>query len=162
MSDRDAVRRLAIVQALTEIGSPGAMQTLEKALDDADRDVRIVAARAITARAHRPALARFDAIIKGKAVRDADRTEKMVFFEGFGSFCGDAGVPHLDAILNGKSFLGRREDPEIRACAAMALGRIGSPAATEALRKSAGEKDVIVRNAVARALRGGGSTGAGE
>ncbi len=162
MSDPDAGRRLAIVQALTEITSPGALQALEKALDDADRDVRIVAARALTARAHRPALARFDAIIKGKAVREADRTEKMVFFEGFGSFCGDAGVPHLDGVLNGKSFLGRREDPEIRACAAMALGRVGSPAAIEALRKSAGEKDVIVRNAVARALRGGSASGGGE
>jgi HEAT repeat protein len=36
----------------------------------------------------------------------------------------------------------------------MALGRIGSPQALEALRKAAGEKDVIVRNAVTRALRG--------
>ena len=40
--------------------------------------------------------------MKGKAVRDADLTEKMAFFEAYGALCGDAGVPHLDAILNGK------------------------------------------------------------
>ena len=57
-------------------------------------------------------------------------------------------VPNLDAILNGKGFLGRREDPETRACAAIALGRIGTPRAQESLRKASTEKDVIVRNAV--------------
>jgi HEAT repeat protein len=135
------------------------MQALERVLDDSDRDVRLTAARALTARVHRPALPRFDGIVKGKALRDADKTEKMVFFEGFGALCGDAGVPHLSSLLNGRSFLGRREDPEIRACAAMALGRIGTPKAIEALQQSAGERDVIVRNAVSRALRGGTSAG---
>ena len=62
----------------------------------------------------------------------------------------------LDAMLNDKGFLGRKEDAEIRACAAIALGRIGSAKATEALRKAAAEKDIIVRNAVTRALRGSG------
>jgi len=47
-----------------------------------------------------------------------------------------------------------REDPELRACAAVALGRIKSNSAQEALRKAANEKDVVVRNAVSRALRG--------
>ena len=64
--------------------------------------------------------------VKGKAVRDADLTEKMAFFEAYGALCGDGGVAQLDAMLNGKGFLGRREDPEIRACAAIALGRVGT------------------------------------
>jgi hypothetical protein len=37
----------------------------------------------------------------------------------------------------------------------MALGRIGSANASACLRKSAQEKDVVVRNAVTKALRGG-------
>jgi len=160
LTDPDAARRLRIVQALAEIGSAGAMQALERVLEDTDRDVRLTAARSLTARAHRPALPRFDAIVKGRALREADPTEKMAFFEGFGALCGDAGVPHLHTLLNGKSFLGRREDPEIRACAAIALGRVGTPKALEALQKSAGERDVIVRNAVGRALRGGAAGGA--
>lgn len=157
MGEPDVARRQIAVQALTEIGSPGALQALEKAVEDADREVRINAVRALTSRNYRPVLPRLEAAVRGKNVRDADLTEKMVFFEGYGALCGDAGVPHLDAILNGKGFLGRREEPEIRACAAIALGRIGTPKAHESLRKASAEKDVVVRNAVSRALRGSGA-----
>jgi hypothetical protein len=155
--ETDVSRRQIAVQALTEIASPGALQSLERAIEDADRDVRITAVRALTARAYRPVLPRLESAVKGKGVRDADLTEKMAFFEGYGTLCGDGGVPHLDSILNGKGFLGRREDAEIRACAAIALGRVGTPKAQESLRKAAAEKDIVVRNAVTRALRGGAS-----
>ena len=115
------------MHALTEIGSPGALQALERVIEDVDRDVRISrGARAHVARRigrRSPASRR---VVKGKALRDADLTEKMAFFEGYGALCGDAGVAQLDAILNGKGFLGRREEPEIRACAAIALGRVGT------------------------------------
>jgi HEAT repeat protein len=156
LNEDDASRRQIAVHALTEIGSPGAIQALERAVEDSDRDVRITSVRAIAAKVYRPALPRIEAAVKGKAVRDADLTEKMVFFEAYGALCGDGGVPQLDAILNGKGFLGRREDAEIRACAAVALGRVGTPKAIDALRKASTEKDVVVRNAVNKALRAPG------
>jgi HEAT repeat protein len=53
--------------------------------------------------------------------------------------------------------MGKRDDSEFRACAAMALGKINTPKATESLNRAAGEKDVIVRNAVSRAIRGSGT-----
>ena len=150
--------RLAAVAALGEIGSPGAMQALERGVDDTDRDVRIASARALGARVHRAALPRVEAAIRSKALRDADLTEKMAFFEAFGSLCGDEGVPLLDGLLNGRGFLGKREDGGLRACAAMALGRVATTEATIALqRATADEKDVIVRNAVNKALRGSGA-----
>ena len=155
LSDRPAATRLAAVQALAEIGSAGALQALERGISDADRDVRIATARALAARAYRPALAKLTAVVNGRPIRDADLTEKMAFFEAYGAVCGDVGIPYLDGILNGKGFLGRREDPELRACAAMALGRIGSQAAVNALRQAQGEKDVVVRNSVNRALKAG-------
>ena len=42
----------------------------------------------------------------------------------------------------------------VRACAAMALGRIGTDAAIAALRRAGTDKDILVRNAIAKALRG--------
>ena len=155
LSDRDAELRQVAVNALAEIGSPGALKALEGALQDEARDVRVAVARALGARGYRAALLRVEGVIKGKSLRDADLTEKMAFFELYGSLCGDAGVQYLDDLLNGKGFLGRREDPELRACAAMALGRVGSPNASASLRKATQEKDVVVRNAVTKALRGG-------
>lgn len=146
--------RLAAVTALTEIGSAGAMQMLERALVDEDRDVRVVAVRGIGARNARAALPRIEAAIKGKDLRESNLTEKMAFFEAYGTLCGDAGVPLLDGLLNAKGFMGKRDDSEMRACAAMALGKIGSGKASESLNRATGEKDVIVRNAVSRAIRG--------
>ncbi|HMG71176.1 MAG TPA: HEAT repeat domain-containing protein [Gemmatimonadaceae bacterium] len=148
--------RVAAVTALTDIGSAGAMQMLERALIDEDREVRTVAVRALAARNSRAALPRIEAAIKGKELRESNLTEKMAFFEAYGLMCGDAGVALLDPLLNAKGFMGKKDDPEMRACAAMALGKINSPKAMESLNRAAGEKDVIVRNAVSRAIRGGG------
>jgi HEAT repeat protein len=153
----EADMRVAAVTALTEIGSPGAMQMLERALIDDDREVRIVAVRALGAKNSRAALPRIEAAIKGKQLRDGDLKEKMAFFEAFGLLSGDAGITLLDGILHAKGFMGKRDDSEFRACAAMALGKINSAKATDSLNRAAGEKDVIVRNAVSRAIRGGGS-----
>jgi hypothetical protein len=145
--------RVAAVIALTEIGSPGAMQMLERAVADEDREVRIVAVRALGARNARASVPRIEAAIKGKVLRESNLTEKMAFFEAYGLLAGDAGITLLDGLLNAKGFMGKRDDSEIRACAAMALGKIGSTKAMESLNKASGEKDVIVRNAVSRAIR---------
>jgi len=152
--------RLAAVQALAEIGSPGAMQGLERALEDDDREVRLAAVRILGQRRHRAALGRISNLVQGRSVRSADLTEKMAWFEAYGALVGEEGVAILDGMLNGGGFLKKREDPETRACAAMALGRIGSAAAQGALQRAASAKEALVRNAVVRALRGGAGTGA--
>lgn len=151
--------RAAAASALTDIGTPGALAILETALNDAEREIRLVAIRALTARAHRPALPKVQAIIQAKATREIDRTERIAVFELYGTICGNAGVAVLDQILNAKGGLfARKEDPELRACAAIGLGKVNTDAARASLQKAAAEKDVIIRNAVSRALRGGGTT----
>ena len=66
------------------------------------------------------------------------------------------GVKLLDRFLNGRGFLGRKESGELRACAALALGKMNTPEATAALEKATDEQDPVVRSAVSRALRGEG------
>lgn len=153
----EAPMRLAAVNALTEIGSTGALQMLERAIADEDREVRIAAVRSIGARSFRAALPRVEGAIKGKDLREGNLTEKMAFFEAYGILCGDAGVPFLDNLLNAKGFMGKKDDAEMRACAAMALGKINTPKAMDSLNRAANEKEVLVRNAVSRAIRGAGS-----
>ncbi|HMC55387.1 MAG TPA: HEAT repeat domain-containing protein [Gemmatimonadaceae bacterium] len=153
---KDVELRQSAVGALTEIGSAGALQALERSIDDSDRDVRVAAVRTLGAKAYRGVFTRLDTAVKGKTLRERDLTEKMAFFEAYGAMCGDNGVPYLDEMLNGKSMFGKREDAELRACAAMALGRVNTKKAREALQKASTEKDIVVRNAVNRAMRGGG------
>lgn len=148
--------RQAASTALAEIGSPGAMRLLENALSDADREVRITAVRAVAAQGHRAALPRLEAVVSGKALKEADLTEKKEYFEAFGVLAGAAGVAPLDAILNGRTFFRRRMGSDIRACAAHALGRIGTDDALSALQRAEKDKDVRVRSAINKALRGAG------
>ena len=63
-------------------------------------------------------------------------------------------VDLLDGLLTGRGFLGRKEPPEIRAAAALGLGKVGTPPAREALEKARGETDPVIRSAVSRALKG--------
>jgi hypothetical protein len=152
--------KLAVVEALTTIGSPGAMRLLEKAIEDGERDVRITAVKFLGQRGHRNAFPRIEAAVLGAKLKDADLTEKMTFFEAYGSLAGATGIPALEKMLVPKGgLLARKEDPETRACAAMALGKIRTPAARDVLQKVTQDKEPLVRNAVNRALRevGGGS-----
>jgi HEAT repeat protein len=150
----DATLRLAAVNALADIGTPGALQHLDRGIDDDDREVRIASVRALGVHNHRASVQKIEMALIGKRIQDGDLTEKMAFFESFGSLCGAAGIPMLDGLLNKKGLFGKRGDAEVRACAAMALGRIGSDAAFAALRRSSSDKDILVRNAVSKALRG--------
>jgi hypothetical protein len=148
--------KVASVEALAAIGTPGAMQQLERAVDDADRDVRIAAVRVLAGRGHRNVLGRIEAAVEGKALRGADLTEKMAFFEAYGLLVGAVGVERLAGMLvSAGGFLKRREDPETRACAAMALGKIGTPEARAVLEQATKDKEALVRNAVNKALREG-------
>lgn len=146
--------RLAAVAALSEIGSPGAMQVLERAIFDDDRDIRISTVRVLGAKRHRAALKSIEDHLRTKELRESILAEKMAFFEGYGAICGEEGVPFLSEILNSRRILGKREDGEIRACAAMALGKIGTDAAMKALQRGLADKDAMVRNAVSKAVRG--------
>ena len=145
--------RQAAAQTLSEIGSPGALRLLETALNDDDRDVRIAAVKALGVRGHRAALPRVEAVVRGKTVKGADLTEKMAYFEAYGALARDAGIPPLNKLLNQRSFWGRRATPELRACAARALGIIGTPDALEALRRATRDRDPMVRSAINRAMR---------
>ena len=153
LASEDRALKLAVIEALTAIGSPSAMRLLEKAIDDTDRDVRIAAVRFLAARGYRNAAARVESMVTGSKLRNADLTEKMVFFEAFGALVGTKGLPTLEKMLAGKGFLGKKADPETRACAAMALGKVRTPEARAVLERAAQDKEPLVRNAVTRALR---------
>lgn len=146
--------RVEAAQALGEIGSTGALQILAGVLGDEERGVRMAALRAV-GRGYRAASVQVEALVRDRRLRDAELGEQMLVFETYGALCGDAGVPLLDGLLNGRSLLGRRQDAALRACAAVALGRIGTSAAQAALVRAGDEKDVVVRSAVQRALREG-------
>ncbi|HYH81815.1 MAG TPA: HEAT repeat domain-containing protein [Longimicrobium sp.] len=149
----EATTRLAAVESLQELRSAGASEALENALDDDDARVRVAAAKALAALRYAPARARLEAALEGRRLREAELTERIAFFEAYGGLAGAEGVPVLERILNGRSWLGRRESPEVRACAARGLGKIRHPAAEKSLNAAAADPDPVVRTAVSHALK---------
>ena len=150
----DRTLKLAVVDALTAIGSPTAVRLLERAVDDDERDVRIAAVKFLGTRGQRSAFPRIEGAVTGGKLKDADLTEKMAFFEAYGMLAGAPGVALLERLLVGKGgLLARKEDPQTRACAAMALGKIKAPEARKVLERASDDKEALVRNAVTRALR---------
>lgn len=152
----DGKVRLAAVEAAVSLKASTAASALQDTLDDPEREIRIAAARALAALRYTPAAGRLEDILNSKEIRTADISEKVAFFEAYGTVAGDRAVPMLDKLLNAKGFLGKREPSEIRAAAALGLGKVGSPAATAALKRAAQEEDAVVRSAVNRAMRGEG------
>lgn len=153
LAHADASVRLAAVEAAVSLKASTAAGALQQTLDDPEREVRIAAARALGALKYAPASRRLADILGGREIRSADITEKVAFFEAYGMVAGDSAVDMLDKLLNGKGFLGKREPAEIRAAAALALGKVPGPGGRAALNKAASEEDPVVRSAVNRALR---------
>ncbi len=149
----DPAVRLASVQSLAQLGTPSALALIDKAIEDGDRSVRLAAVRVVGGRGYKGALKRVEAAVLGKGLKEMDLTEKMAFFEAYGSIAGAGGLKALTGILLPRGLLKLKESPETRACAAIAIGRIRTPEAREVLTHMADEKDLVVRNAVNRALR---------
>jgi hypothetical protein len=143
-------RRLAS-EALAAMADPTAVDALQEALSDSDREVRIAAARGLSATRTPDAHDKLKAMVRGRAIRDADLTEQMAVFEAFGSVARTEDVEVLDKLLNGRRLLGKAS-PELRSCAALALGAIGGPEARAALNSAGRDQNVLVRNAVSKAL----------
>ncbi|HET7603726.1 MAG TPA: HEAT repeat domain-containing protein [Gemmatimonadales bacterium] len=152
--DNDEIR-LAAVQALDAIGTPGALAHLDRALEDPDRAVRVAAVKAVGARGYRSALRRVENVVQGKSLKDLDMSEKKAFFEAYGAIAGASGIKLLGSMLGGRGLLRMKEPPEVRACAALALGRIGTTEARQMLEAAQDDKELVVRNAVKQALREG-------
>jgi HEAT repeat protein len=156
LARNEAEIRLAAVAALHELRVSSAAGALQRVLDDPERDVRIAAARALGSLRYTPARSRLQDAVASRRLRDADVTERIAFFEAFGSVAGAEGVSVLARLLTGRNWLGRREPPEIRACAALALGRIRDPDAMRVLQTASEDPEPVVRAAVTRSLRGEG------
>jgi HEAT repeat protein len=157
LDHRDERVRLAVVESLHALRSPGFNGAVQERLSDAQRDVRIAAARLLGAIRYSPARERFQEAIQSGRLKDRDVTERVAFYEAFGAVAGSDAVPALERVLNGRSWLGKREAGELRACAALGLGRTRAAAARTALQTAADDPDPVVRTAVSRALRTLGS-----
>jgi HEAT repeat protein len=115
--------------------------------------VRLAAVRELGKRGYKGILRRLEPVVQSKAPREIDLTERMAFFEAYALIAGEAALPTLQALLSSAGFFRAKESAEIRACAALAIGRTKAAAARDILQRAQTDKELVVRNAIARALR---------
>jgi len=149
----EADLRLAAVEALAVVGTPGAMGFLERALEDDDRAVRLAAVTAVSARGWKGALKQLEAVIEGKGRADLEPSERRQFFEAYAQIAGPTALGPLAEILEPRGLFRRKESPETRTCATYAVARLQTPEAWRLLERMAQDKELPVRNAASRALR---------
>lgn len=145
--------RLACLEVMVRLKAASLFANLERLLSDPERTVRIAAARAVGMLRYQPAAAWLRDMLQSRDMRSTDLSERIAVFQAYGSLGDQGAVELLDRLLNGRGFLGRREDDETRACAALALGEIRTDAARASLMQAREEQNPIVRNAVRKALK---------
>ena len=146
------VTRQAAIEALAILGSAVGAEALATALSDPGKDIRMAAVKAIVAVRADGAASLLTDIISSD-ISDRDPGEQMAFMRAYATLGGDQSVPLLGKLLNGRKWWGGRRAPLTRACAARALGVIGSPAALSVLQKAAADRAAPVKSAVRVALR---------
>ena len=145
--------RLAAVETLGQLGTPGAMAALEPALDDPDRPVRTAALAAVVTRLYTGATRRLEQAVNGRGPVQFERAEKRQVFEAYALIAGPPALPVLrDLVLPGGLFR-RKSTTETRTCAVYALGKVRSPEARALLEQVTNDKELAVRHAAANLLR---------
>ena len=151
---RDPRIRRDVAHTLAAIGTAPALRHLLGMAHDNDRDVRIAVYGTFSARPTRGAAPALRRVLTESDLEAWGQREKRTLFEAFGSCAGAEGMEVLEPLLRGRNPFGRKPSPHTRACAAIALGIVGTPAARSALEGAARDRDPVVRSAVSAALRG--------
>ena len=153
LAGHDEVRvRSALVPVILRVPTAKGLRVLVSLLGDSDPDIRIAAVQGLSTHAYLGALDAIESVVLNRE-GDSDLTEQRAFFEAYGSIAGEAAVPTLKTLIFGGGLGRGRGDSDTRACATLALGRVGTRSARVILQKVSEDRDVVVRQAAARALR---------
>jgi hypothetical protein len=113
----------------------------------------MAAVRLVGERGFKGALSRIEQVVFRRRHKSMDFNEKRAFFEAYGAIAGAAAVRPLGMMLRARGIFRRKRSSEVRMCAALGLGKVGSPEAREILERVRDDRDRQVKNAVAAALR---------
>ena len=150
--DSFQVRR-AVFHALNGMGDPEADQLLLQFVSDSDYSNRMSAIKSLGKKKVRGALALLLKMLDSKDFQTKQLGEKKEIIEAIGSTGGESVVPKLRKLLqvNWSLFKDVKAE-ETACCAAEALQKIGSLAASAALREGSRSKNKTIREACDKAL----------
>lgn len=154
MAHPSAPMRMGAAKALGMLGSPSAIEELEKGLADPDRTVRENVLEILLARGGSSGtLAWLDRMVQ-QPENELDRSERKVIFEAWGRLVGAGGVARMAELLQPRGFLRRKVSTDLRVCAIFALANIRTLDARLLVEQCTQDPEPVVRSAANAALRG--------
>lgn len=151
---REVKIRRELIVAIEGQDDPKVFTLLLKLLEDPDGAIRIAALKNIAKRNYKEAQGNLLNIVSQKTFEERELSEKKEFFSVLGRLGGDEVISHMRRILLQKRFILFRNIrlDEMGVCAVVALQRIGSPEAIEALKEAKRHANKTVRGASSKAL----------
>ena len=145
--------RKEVLHTLDAMPDPRAARLLIDFLSDPDLSNRVYAMKGLVKKQVKEGLPPLLALANGKAFEEKVLYEKKEIFNAVAKLGGDSVVPEIRKHLRvGWSIFRKVQAEERGLCAALALQRIGSPLAIDALQEGAASKNKVVREACGKAL----------
>ena len=150
----DAGIRKQTVDVLGSISGTPAIRGVARLLNDPHPDVRKAAYKVFLNRPYRSVARPLREIMVSTDLESLGLSERKLLFSAYGAAAGSEEVEELAQLLAGKRAFGSKPSSETRACAVLALEKMDTPAAREALEAASRYPDPLVRSAANNALRG--------
>ena len=145
--------RKEVLHALDTMEDPRACQLLVHFIPDPDPSNRIFAIKSLSRKRVKEGLNALLDVLASKEFALKELYEKKEIFDAIAKIGGDDVVPEMRRFLKKRWSLFKNVELEERGlCAAVALQRIGSPSAIEALREGSRSNSKIIRGACNKAL----------
>jgi len=145
--------RTELVHCLAEIGGDQAQVLLAKLLNDVEKTIRLLAAKKLGQAGGKRAAALLSEYMCQGAFVKRDSGEKSEVFDALGRTGTDDALPVLEKLIRKRSLMNWAETNEMKKCAIMAAGRLGTNRAHELLERTARDTRGRLRKASLDALR---------
>lgn len=154
VNHKEAKVRKELIHTLDGMKDPRARELLKSFLYDPESSLRIMAIRSLANHNYEGALETLIKIIENREFITREIYEKREVFDALGKIGGANMVPNMLKIVQvgGSAWFKKSAKEEMGLCAVMALKRIGTENAIEALREGNKLTSKIIREACSKAL----------
>lgn len=151
---KEARVRKEVIHTLDGMKDPRAQELLKSFLNDSEGSLRIMAVRSLANHHYHGALDTLKGMIENREFFTRDLYEKKEVFDALGKIGGADMVPGMVKLvrLGRSAWFKKSAKEEMGVCAVLALKRIGTESAVDALREGKNFSNRIIREACAKAL----------
>lgn len=148
----DPLIRREVIRTLSALRPTGSGTRLVPLLNDQDEAVRLAALKPLLTGRYTAPFSAWDPIVTADTFSDRPPAERRNIFHAMRATAGDDAVPFLTKLLTEWSWTNRKRREELALLAVDALGKLGTPAAREALGVGRDKGTSAVKKACAAAL----------